>query len=275
MGPLAVSAGRSLICAAFFLVLLRGRLFIPRNQLPTMLVAAGCYTAVVTFFVIANKYTTAANAIILQYTAPLWIALHIAVTQRRPTRAEAAALVLGATGILLCTGGLTLGIEGRGWRGFVLGDGLAILSGIALAGMTLALRAQASHPIHRNRGTLVSIFWGNAFATLLGAGALLTQWDQAGVPDAAPWVGWALIGWLGLFQLGGGYWLFQRGLRTAPALTASLICLVEPVLNPIWVAIGAGEIPPARGLLGGCLVLAAVTLMLLGEHSPREEAAHA
>ena len=70
--------------------------------------------------------------------------------------------------------------------------------------------------------------------------------------------------WLGVGQLAGGYWCYQRGLRTTRALTASLITLIEPVLNPLWVALFVGEMPSRGTAVGGVFVLASVVLSLVG-----------
>lgn len=270
-GPTTVSSGRSLISAVVFLLLLGGRLLPKREALGLVAAGAVCYMLVVYGFVTATRFTTAANAIILQYTAPIWIAAWNAIRGMRPTGHEVLAMIAGLVGMVLC-----------GWEGMrqgfadgapatsgnsLLGDLIALGSGIAFAAVTVLLGAlgrRAGDSEDGARAPLQMVFWGNALTFLSGAHLLFGDLPQAGIPGAAPWLGWLLLLWLGAGQLSGGYWFFQRGLRATPAITASLLCLIEPVLNPVWVAIFAKEIPPMTTQLGGLMVLAAVVITVKG-----------
>ncbi|MBN1478509.1 EamA family transporter [Candidatus Sumerlaeota bacterium] len=264
LGPWAVSGGRSALACLIFLALLRGEVFPRREQRRWVMAGAGIYAFVVTSYVVANLLTTAANTIILQYTAPLWIALagwtFIGV---RPTARELVSLTIGGTGVVLCLApSLTLSVSSGSPSRAMLGDALALGSGVGFAALTIVLR-KLSRSEHGNltvelaRAPLQCMFWGNLLAALIGAPALI------GAGGAAPALSWLILVYLGLFQLGSGYWCFQRGLRTTRALTASLLNLIEPVLNPLWVALAVGEIPHAGTLFGGAAVLAAVVTLLL------------
>lgn len=269
LNPWAISAGRSGLCALVLLAMLRGRVAPRRCDLGAAALGSVVFACVVTTFVIANRLTTAANAILLQYTAPIWVALHTwAADQRRPTGREIAALVLGASGVLLCVReGLTVFRESGTAPLALMGDTLALLSGIFFAALIVILRRFGQATRTRKDDpplSLLVLFHGNILAALAGFPALATGLGGAWVTGHDPLLGWLILLWLGVGQLGGGYWFFQRGVRTTAALTASLLCLIEPVLNPVWVALAVGEVPDSGTLAGGALVLASVTLALVG-----------
>jgi drug/metabolite transporter (DMT)-like permease len=128
----------------------------------------------------------------------------------------------------------------------VIGNSVAILSGFFFACMTIALRRQ------KDGSPVESVILGNLLAFLIGM-----PW----IIDSAPLapVGWAALLALGVVQLGFSYWLYARAIRHVSALEAVLIPVIEPILNPIWVLLALGERPAPLALLGGVLVLSAVT----------------
>lgn len=302
--PLAISAGRSVISALLFLALLRGHIGLPSTMKRWIGLGAAVYALVVITFVVATRFTTAANAILLQYTAPLWIAvLGWTVLGERPSSRDLVALALGGGGVILCASeGLALFMENRSISKTLLGDALALGSGLCFAGMTIILRitsrregegrdprdirdgrdtrnreasrqgSAAGDPIGAgpagDRGrdepsaSLLCLFYGNLLAAVIGMPALVSALPNAGIEGHSAWLGLAVLVWLGAGQLGGGYWFFQRGLRTTRALTASLLGLIEPVLNPVWAALVVAEIPSRGTLVGGLLVLVSVALSL-------------
>lgn len=265
---LAASAGRSLVTALFFLALLRGRVRPSRDALPAVAVGAVAYAAVVTAFVAATKLTTAANAILLQSSAPLWVAAWGFLRgAERPGAAEIASLVLGGGGMALCV----LGSGGAGAATLPnarLGDVLALFSGVAFATLMVvlrgaALRAREAGSQRGDTGILV-LFHGNLLSALVGIVPLLEQLPTPAIPGKPALLGWLVLIWLGVGQLGGGYWLFQRGIRTTRALTASLLALLEPVVNPVWVALVVREFPSPWTVAGGGLVIASCVLAVAG-----------
>jgi len=289
--PWAVSGGRSILCALFLWGLSGWRIRpSARGAWPWVAAGAAIYAFVVTSFVVANRLTSAANAILLQYTAPLWIAAAgwVGARRERPSGREWAALGAGLLGVGFCVGeGATFLARGGAMTRGLLGDAISLASGVAFAAITLVVRrlnrhhapgeASANSPIAsvdssqsntliRPRpadDALLCLVLGNVLAALLGVPALIAELPHAaGVPGKPLWVGWCLLLWLGWGQLGAGYWFFQRGLRTTRALTASLLCLVEPVLNPVWVACVIGERPARGTLIGGVFVLVSVGLSL-------------
>jgi len=189
--------------------------------------------------VLANKKTTSANAIFLQDTAPLYVLLLSPfLLKERPSRSE-----LWAAPVFLL--GLGLFFFDRLQPGQVQGNLFALASGVAFALCILGLRGL------REEGQAVLV-WGNLLA---GMGALPLA--LSGFVPSGTDLG--ILVFLGAFQLGTAYALFERGLRETPAVEASLLILLEPVLNPIWAFFLAGERPGPWALLGGSIILCATT----------------
>ena len=235
---LAAAAGRGLIAGLFLLVVTWRSLRFTWS--PLQLGAAAVYAACTILFALANKMTTAANAILLQYTAPVWAALLGAwFLQERPTKGDWAtiAVVLGGLGLFLYDG-LQLGQ--------LAGVIVAIASGVGFAGIPIMLRKQPAG------STVEPIIIGNLLGALVGIPALLSA-------PALPASGWTALILLGVVQLGLAYLLYSRAIRHVTALEAVLIPVLEPVLNPLWVMLAVGERPSGRSLLGGAIVLGAVT----------------
>ncbi len=263
--PLAVSGGRSAISAVFFFILLKGRVMPPRGSGVWPWAGAAAYCACVSLYVASIGFTTAANAIILQYTSLIWIAvLGWLVLGERPRASELLAVALGVAGVLLCMGeSLSLFAANGSWGTKLIGDTMALASGLGYALVTLFLREMALGPA-RESAPVISLFHGNLLASVIGLPLLIRSAGQVGMPGHDPALAWLVLIWLGVGQLAGGYWCYQRGLRTTRALTASLITLIEPVLNPLWVALFVGEMPSRGTAVGGVFVLASVVLSLVG-----------
>ena len=237
--PLAVAGGRGIIAAVFLAVTSRGLKF---TWSPVQLGAAVAYAGTTVLFVIANKLTTAANAILLQYTAPIWIALLGAwFLGERTRRADWATIAVVLAGLaLFFADGLQLG----GLTGNLFG----LASGVSFALMILTLsRQKHSGP------PLESIILGNLLAFAIGLPFIVTS----PLPSSGGLVSLAI---LGIVQLGVSYWLYARALRHVTAIEAVLVPVVEPILNPVWALLALGEKPGPYALAGGALVLGAVTL---------------
>lgn len=235
---LAVAGGRGLIAALFLLATNRAlRFHFSRVQI----LGAVAYAACTITFCAATKLTTAANAILLQYTAPVWIALFGAwFLGERATRADWITI-----GVVL--GGMTLFFaEGLEMANF-LGNALAVVSGVCFAAMTIALRKQ------KDTSASESIIIGNLLAFGVG---LPWLWQAPALTTA----GWISLLVLGVVQLGASYWLYARAIKHVTALEAVLIPVIEPILNPLWVLIAMHEKPSSFALIGGAIVLTAVTL---------------
>jgi len=236
--PLAVAGGRGFIAAAFLAV------FAPRFRFTWSAAQIGgavAYAATTILFVTATKLTTAANAILLQYTAPVWIALFGAwFLGERATRADwlTIAIVFCGMGLFFCDDLRLAGLAG---------NLIALASGVAFAAMTLLLRKQ------KDTSAEESIFLGNLLAGVVG---LPFMFSAQTFPSVRGWIALAL---LGVVQLGVSYLLYARAIRHITALEAVLIPVIEPILNPLWVLLALGERPGPLSLLGGVIVLAAVT----------------
>ena len=201
--------------------------------------SAVVYALMILTFVSATKLTTAANAIFLQYTAPLYVLLLAPFVLGEPFR-KADAWAIGAA-----LGGMSLFFVGRIDPGQFVGNVLAVVSGVFFGGMILLLRRDAS------QDAIASVLLGNLFAGLF---ALPFAWGRLAL-DAK---GLALVAFLGCVQMGMAYILFVRGLTVVPAAEASLIGMLEPTFNPLWAFLGLGETPSAWAAVGGAIVLAAV-----------------
>lgn len=229
---------RALFATLFFLVVFRpGRERWRRASFPTAIV----YALMIVTFVSATKLTTAANAIFLQYTAPIYVLLLAPLVLSEPFR-KADAWAIGAA-----IGGMSLFFVGRLDGGAFAGNVLGIASGLFFGLTVLLLRRDTS------RDALASVLLGNLLATLL---SLPFAWGKLAVDGK----GLALVAYLGIVQMGISYWLFVKGLAHVAAAEASLIGMLEPLFNPVWAFLGLGERPSGWALLGGAIVLVAVAL---------------
>lgn len=201
--------------------------------------AAVSFALTVCLFVAATKLTTAANAIFLQYTAPIYVALFsVPILKEKVTRLDWAVLVVIILGMLVFFGE-KVSVE------HTLGNIIAILSGVAFAGIAICLRLQ------KGESTFESILLGHGLTALVGIPFLLMgPWPT--LSDALT------IGVLGVLQLGIPYIFYGMAITHVTALEATLIPVIEPILNPIWVSIFRHEQPSPYALVGGGIVLSAV-----------------
>jgi drug/metabolite transporter (DMT)-like permease len=235
--PMAIAGWRSLIAGAVILLLCRKTITLSWSL--DSLMAAGCMALLCISFVIATKLTTAANAIVLQYAGSIYVAILAPRMLAEPTdRADWYFLLAVVAGIsLFFMDNLSL----KGVAGIMVG----MVGSIFWAGTVLFLR--------KTRGG--STAWPLALGTFMAAGLCLPfMLRQA--PTAMDWIG--LVG-LGVISLGIGYAIFSYSIKRVGALEAVLIPSIEPLINPIWVFFIAGETPGRWALVGGSLVLAAVT----------------
>ncbi|HHU52339.1 MAG TPA: DMT family transporter [Firmicutes bacterium] len=237
---MAIAGMRSAIAAVVLWVYLRRPRF---DWSFAQLGGAAAYSSTVVLFVLANKMTTAANAIILQYTAPIYVALFGSwFLGERATKGDWLT-------ILTVMGGMALFFLDDLSPGNFYGNLLAILSGMSFAAMVLFLRKQ------KTGSPLESVFLGN----IITAGLGLPFYFQS-PPEVTGWIGLLL---LGVFQLGFSYIFYTLAVTRVTALQAVLIPVLEPLLNPVWVLLFIGETPGPWAIIGSLTVLAAVTLRCL------------
>ncbi len=213
-----------------------------------------CFATASTCFVVALGYTTVANILLMQAGAPLFAALAGAVLFRErigvPTWLAIVAVIVGV-GIMVSNS-----IAGRVSP---VGDGLALLMSVAVAGATVLTRR------HANVGMMPAVFLGTVIAATVG-GAMAGQW-QVSAADAG------LLFVFGALNLGLGMALFVTGVRLLPAALAALIGTFEPVLGPVWVWLVHGEVPGQRTLIGGAVVILALVLHLAWQFRQNNPAA--
>lgn len=238
-----VAGFRSAVAAAALLLMMPEARRRPNLR---VLMVGVAYASTMVLFVSSNKLTTSASAIFLQSTAPLYVLLLSPwLLQERIRKAD-----LGYMGVLaLGLGAFFVGLDPVSatapdpW----LGNVLATLSGVFWALTVMGLRALGRGG--SDWGPSAAL-WGNVIAFL---GCL-----PMALPVAASRpVDWLVIAYLGVFQIALAYVFLIRGLRQVPALEASLLLLLEPVLNPIWAWMVHGERPGAWSIAGGILILAA------------------
>lgn len=211
-----------------------------------ILLPAAAYALTLVLFVHATKLTTAANAIYLQSTAPAYMLLlgPLVLHERLQRRDLLFAGILGV-GMML----FFLGAEQPRATAPnpALGNLVAAGSGLAWAITLTALRWLASR--QSDSGALATVVLGNLLAFAACAGmAFPVTWT---LKDAAA------IGYLGLFQIGLGYLCLTRGVRSVPAFEASVLLMIEPVMNPIWAWLAHGEQPGAWAMAGCVIILLA------------------
>ena len=202
-----------------------------------ILISVVSYTAAISAFVSANKLTTAANAIVLQYTAPIFVFIFSRlVLGERISKLNGLALAASMIGV----GIISLDSVGAPQMTGIL---LALFSGVLFAAYMVNLpRIKEVSPVY--------LTWINNLVCAL----LLLWWVRSQLTLALGEI--LILAVMGAVQLGIPYFLFSKGLRTVPLQEASLIALIEPVLNPLWVALAVGEIPSVATLAGGGMILA-------------------
>ena len=238
---LAVAAIRSLIAGLTFAVYMavqHMRFRFDRRTLTAGVLAGSVYLC----FATANKLTTAANAIVLQFTDPIFIILFSALLfHQRPRRADVAVVL-----VTLC--GIALFFFDQLQPGYLLGNIVAIFSGFFMACMYVSV---GNLPAEER---FSAILIGQCFTFLVGLPAIVLTKPVLDLTT----LGCILV--LGVFQLGISYILFARASMTCPPLACALLAALEPLLNPVWVLLFNGEKPGPWALLGGVIVITAVTL---------------
>ena len=234
---MSINSARNMVA----LVVVGGYMLLSRHRLRmSRWIALGalsvCGTTVL--YSLSNKLTTAANAIVLQFTAPIFVILLNAVFWRkRPGKLDLAACAVVVSGVVCFF------LDGLAMGG-MLGNALALLSGLCYAGVFLLNDLPDADPV-------CSVFWAEVISIIIGLPFLVRETCFTTTAIVSVVV-------LGAFQVGLGYVMMCIGLRTTPAVTAALITGIEPILNPIWVAVFYGERVGTLALVGAVIVVAGV-----------------
>lgn len=197
------------------------------------------YAVVLISFVIATKTTTAANAIFLQATAPIYVLIFEPIL----TKIKYDRVNIITVGV--CIVGMILFFVGKLEPGHLEGNLVALISGITFAAFFLGMKR------NDQQYQQSSIFWGNIIVALVCI-PFLASLEMITFSDI-----W-MVSFLGVFQIAIAYAFFASGLKRIIAVEASIISMVEPVLNPVWVLIGYGEVPSSYSILGGLIILGAI-----------------
>lgn len=236
---LAIGSVRSILAGLAILVFL----LIRRHRFrinATVLIAAAAISVCNTLYALANKLTTAGNTIVLQFTMPVFVILIMYIFFRqKPTRLEILTCALTLLGIVLFF------VDALS-AGNMAGNLLALISGLAYAFFFVWNSREDSDPY-------TSILISYVIAALIGLPSLL----RTPVFSSPPEVLWAALG-LGLLQQAAGHICFAIGIKSTPPVTASLISGIEPIMNPILVAVFYHEMLTPLSLAAAAIVLSAI-----------------
>ena len=237
--PLTITFYRSLFAAIALMLFLRRDVFQRRwRSTAVFIVAMVSYSACLTTFVTATKWTTAANAIFLQYAGVVWVLLLSPIVVHEPMRAR------DATAIGIAMAGMALFFVGRFETRGMAGNLMALVSSVFFAFLILSLRRE-------QRAAQAAVTWGNVVC----AGAMLPFIrNELSISPRS----FAVLLFLGIFQIALAYFFFVRGLAYVTATQASLTGMIEPISNPLWVFLFLGERPSPYAIAGGVVVLAAI-----------------
>ena len=234
---MSINSARNLVSVA----VIGGYLLLTKHRLrfcPYVLLGAVSVCGTNTLFSLANKLTTAANTIVLQFTAPIFVmVLSVLFWKKKPKLLDV------VTCMLVLAGVACFFVDGLEMGGMV-GNVLALLSGLTYAGVFLLNELPDADPIS-------SVFWGDVLSVLIGLPFLIQETEFTVIAVTS-----AVI--LGAFQVALAYIFMCIGLKTTPPVTASLISGIEPILNPLLVAVFWHEEVGTMALAGAAVVLISV-----------------
>jgi len=232
---------RCSIAAITFGIIFRKRILLI-NKLT--LINSVFYAAILITFVIATKTTTAANAIFLQSTAPIYVLIFEPIFNK--TKYERINIIT----VAVCMVGMLLFFVGKIEPGHLEGNIIALFSGIAFAAFFLGMKK--NDPKFQSS----SIFYGNILVAIISFPFMFSL-ETLSTGDL-----W-MVTFLGVFQIAIAYAFFSAGLKRIYAVEASIISMIEPVLNPVWVFIGYGETPSLYSIIGGCIIILTISFRTL------------
>ena len=241
--PLLIAGMRSFIAALFLIAV---RILFPRrsakSRLGPLILGGITYSLTMIAFIVANKMTSSANAILLQYTAPLWTALlGWAILKEKPRTEHWIALAAVTAGLFL----LFKDSRQSNSQSFA-GNCIALFSGLCFASHSIFLRMQ-------KEGTPSD----SMLLSHLLCAALTLPFIFFYPPDFSPANFWIIM-FMGVIQIGCASLLFSYGIKRVGAVQAMLTALIEPVLNPVWVLFIVGEKPSAATVAGGLIIISAL-----------------
>ena len=236
--PMQISFFRCSVAAITFAIIFRKRI-LQYNWLTVL--NSVFYAGVLIFYVIAMKNTTAANAIFLQSTAPIYVLIFEPIINK--TRYEKSNIIT----IGICFFGMILFFLGDLTQGQLEGNIYGLMAGILFAAFFFGMKK------NDKKYQQSSIFLGNIFVALISLPFIFTI-DELAFTDL-----W-MVSFLGVFQIAIAYAFFSFGLKRDIAVEASIISMVEPMLTPLWVFIGYGEVPATTAIIGGLIIIAVISV---------------
>lgn len=247
----AVAGMRSLIAGltiAVYMLITRRRYILSRRTVIGGIMTAGVYTC----FTVANKLTTAANAIVLQYTCPVFIVILSAIFLKQKIRKNDLAVVIATLA------GIALFFFDQLKPGYILGNFVAIAAGMFMAVMFILVGNMEGDERFSTitNGQFLTFFVGLPFI-------IATKPEFTAAATASILV-------LGVFQLGISYILYVKSTQYCPPLACCLLGALEPLLNPVWVLIFDGERPGVWALIGGIIVVVSITLWCTFDRDKKE-----
>lgn len=201
------------------------------------------YAGILILFVIATKFTTAANAIFLQYAAPVYLVILEPIFFK--TRFDKKSLIT----VLVCLCGMTLFFFGRLDAGNMLGNVLAILSGMCFALFSLFLKWKKN--VHNIEDTISNVILGNLLVAVI---CLPVVFSHLSLTPSQ----FLILIFLGAIQIGISYMIFNEGIKYVSATESMIIGMLEAVFNPVWVFLSVGEKPSGFAMIGAVIILAAI-----------------
>lgn len=244
LSPMVLSSLRSILGVMVILVFFRKQKLVFNK---TVFLSAFCLSYTMITFVIANRLTTAASAIVLQYCSPICVALYMfLIYKHKPQRNEVIALCGAFIGILLFFFGKFSG-------GSIIGNLIALSSGFSYGGLFLFNSRSDCDPFS-------SLILGQ-FVTFLAGVPFLFQEDYFVLSAGSI----AALLTLGIVQVGLGYIFFTLGVKHISPLKANIICMIEPVLSPIWVFFFIGEQLTISAISGTVIVIGSVLFLNIAQ----------
>jgi drug/metabolite transporter (DMT)-like permease len=251
-----LSFGRSLLAGITIAIFTRREGF-GINRISA--VTSVLYAALIILFVLSTKLTTAANAIFLQYTAPVYVLLLEPIFYKEKFRGRDFITVAA------CVAGMSLFFVGKLRPEDVAGNLLALASGVCFALYFLLLRHSKARDVNRAS----SAIYGSLMVVIIGAPSFFGAMKR-GISGQDL----ALISYLGIVQIGFAYLLFTAAMaRGVRSLDAGIVGYIEPVLNPIWVFLFIGERPSGWAIVGGTIIITSVIIHTLIETKSKRAAA--
>ena len=208
------------------------------------ILASVFYAGILIFFVIANKLTTSANAIFLQFTAPIYLLFLEPFFLKTKFRRK------DLITIIICVSGMVLFFMGRLEIGNIYGNLIAIAAGVCFAMFSLFVKWKKTLG---NENTIISIIYGNI---LVGIICFPLIFNELAISSTQLYV----LLYMGVVQIGISYFIFNIGIKYVSATEAMIIGMLEAIFNPIWVFFGVGEVPAATAIIGGVIIFTAILI---------------